>query len=641
MPGDDKKRRVIRPQIDRFQQEVYSSWVNTESRTADVRNDSQFREQSRRKRGKAALSPVTDRAAWETLRRVIEDISGELSLQPLLTRIVIHACDLIGADNGTIGLYDPARDLIRTEAVYRMPPDELGSEMPRGIGLGGEVLRTKMPVVLEYYGDVANPTQPDLVENAVVGVPILWREEIIGVFGIGGSPQGKTHFDTQDVEMLSLFARHAAIAIVNARRYESEQQARRETQLLFDTSARMSMAENTIQVVTAYLEQVASGGQFACSVTEYEWENRTEGDPSWIRIIGVWHPERGIDLLEKRHPYVRDLLDNYLDAGETIAIRDVHSDPRVNPILRQIQEESGRPALALIPLRGQALSRIGHVILSAPRVHEWTEEELRRFEITAAQLATALEIRRQRQLGSHRQQQLAVLEERRRLARDLHDAVTQMLFSLHLIAQSVPPILQRKPEEAARRTERVVELSHAALTEMRALLSELKPADDSVEDAPDPMRATSTRLRRDGLEATMTGHVTQVNDAQAALPGRRARVSLESGLYHPILDASQEEALLRIAQESIANAVKHAQARRIQVRLATLGTVVTLTIYDDGCGFTPKTTEVTDEKETSLAKGGMGLTTMRERAEAQGGVFSLVSQPGNGTTVTVTLPGRK
>ena len=93
-----------------------------------------------------AEAAATETAAWESLRAVIEDMSGELLLRPLLTRIIRHACDLIGADNGAIGLYDPEKDVIRTEATYRMPPNELGSEMQRGVGLAGKVLATGEPV---------------------------------------------------------------------------------------------------------------------------------------------------------------------------------------------------------------------------------------------------------------------------------------------------------------------------------------------------------------------------------------------------------------------------------------------------------------------------------------------------------------
>src|SRR5215217_9523799 len=93
----------------------------------------------------------------ESVRAVVETISGELELQPLLESILRHACELIGAEHGTLGLVDPERDLVRTAAGYRMPPDEAGAEMPRGVGLGGVVLERGVPVVLDRYGDLPFP----------------------------------------------------------------------------------------------------------------------------------------------------------------------------------------------------------------------------------------------------------------------------------------------------------------------------------------------------------------------------------------------------------------------------------------------------------------------------------------------------
>src|SRR4051794_12490000 len=90
----------------------------------------------------------------ESLREVIESISGELELRPLLTLIVERACELLGADRGTIGLVDEARGVVRTEAAFRMTEEEIGAEMPRGVGLAGKVYETQQPMLLGRYGDV-------------------------------------------------------------------------------------------------------------------------------------------------------------------------------------------------------------------------------------------------------------------------------------------------------------------------------------------------------------------------------------------------------------------------------------------------------------------------------------------------------
>ncbi len=121
--------------------------------------------------------------------------------------------------------------------------------------------------------------------------------------------------------------------------------------------------------------------------------------------------------------------------------------------------------------------RIGLVILSYPGVHEWPEANLHAYQITAAQLATAIDNRQQIALIARHNQQIAVWEERRRLARELHDSVTQLLFSMTLIAQAIAPAWRRSPDDGEQRVQRLLELSQSALAEMRALLVELRPAE--------------------------------------------------------------------------------------------------------------------------------------------------------------------
>jgi GAF domain-containing protein len=173
------------------------------------------------------LDDATRRA--ESLRRVIEAISGELALAPLLTRIIQCAVELIGADDGTISLVveKPDGPVMRTVAGYNMPGLEVGREIGPGVGLSGLVLQEQRPILLDRYRDLAQPALPNPDDYAVIGMPIWWASQLIGFFGIGAAPPRR--FDAQDVETLELFARHAAIAIENARRYEME---RRRTEQL-------------------------------------------------------------------------------------------------------------------------------------------------------------------------------------------------------------------------------------------------------------------------------------------------------------------------------------------------------------------------------------------------------------------------
>jgi signal transduction histidine kinase len=207
-------------------------------------------------------------------------------------------------------------------------------------------------------------------------------------------------------------------------------------------------------------------------------------------------------------------------------------------------------------------------------------------------------------------QELAVVEERQRLARDLHDAVTQTLFSTSLIAEVLPRIWERNPEEGQRRLGEVRELTRGALAEMRTLLLELRPA----------------AL----LEANMGDLLRQLGEAITG----RARVPVAVNVQGEDigdLPPDVKVALYRIAQEALNNVAKHAAASQATVALRygpsglAGGEAVELSIADDGCGFDVK----------DIPPDHLGVGIMHERAEAIGAKLAIESQVGQGTQVTV------
>jgi len=278
-------------------------------------------------------------------------------------------------------------------------------------------------------------------------------------------------------------------------------------------------------------------------------------------------------------------------------------------------------------VRGQ---RIGLVVLSYPHVHQWCEADLQPYQATAAQLAAAIESRRQYLLLIERGQQLAVLEERQRLARELHDSVTQLIFSMTLIAQSIIPAWRRDPAEGKRRLQRLLELSQSTLVEMRALLAELSPAEDRAAASGTVPTVTSiARVRRDGLVVALRLHVADV-----ARDGLQIDLNTDGYVRQP---REQEEALYRIVQEALNNVIRHARARRVAITLSLVNHTMRLTVKDDGRGFALELASVSDNAHYP-PYGGFGLKTMKERAEALGGRLQVISTPGHGTIVDVTLP---
>jgi signal transduction histidine kinase len=509
----------------------------------------------------------------------------------------------------------------------------MGAEMTPGVGLAGSVLREGRAIRLDRYGDLDLPTLPELSEHSVIGVPIRWREEMIGFFGIGC--ESPYRFTAQDQEALELFAQYAAVAIHNARLFGASKDALDEMRLLYETSQRIGLGRDVDDVITAYLEQVARRTLYVCNVCLYEFD--AEDRRTAVVVRGRWNPDTGFQHLEDRVPYSQDDLDPLLDAGQTVTISDVRTDARVSAELRSMQEESGRLALAMIPLmvRGR---RMGLVVLSYPGVHEWSETGLRPYHATAAQLAIAIDSRLQQRLLYERGQQLAVLKERERLARELHDSVTQLIFSTTLIAQSVAPAWKRDPSEGQRRVDRLLELSQMALREMRSLLLELRPVEDGdprlFQHNTGQALTGPERVRRFGLLDALRALAADFSHDGVQVGVRTYEFS-SAHFEKPAGSGSEtttEQDIYRIVQEALNNAIKHARAQEILVLLdGSDPQQLCLSISDDGVGFTPGLGEETEA-------GGFGMKTMRERAETIGGSLRVISAPGKGTTIEVTIP---
>ncbi len=272
--------------------------------------------------------------------------------------------------------------------------------------------------------------------------------------------------------------------------------------------------------------------------------------------------------------------------------------------LRSLLDELGSQyhALLAVPLivKGEVY---GTIVLyyRAPRTLD--EEEIGLAVAFADQAALAIENARLRA----QVEQTAVAAERTRLARDLHDAVTQTLFSASLIAEVLPQLWERQPEEGARRMEELRQLTRGALAEMRTLLYELRPA-----------------------VLTQTGLAMLLRQLAEATTGR-ARVPISVTVEgEGALPAEVQVALYRIAQEALNNVAKHAAASQVsaQLRFAPVpgGRHVTLTIHDDGRGFDP----------SRVAPQRLGLNIMQERADAVGATLAVRSAPGQGTEIQVS-----
>jgi signal transduction histidine kinase len=251
---------------------------------------------------------------------------------------------------------------------------------------------------------------------------------------------------------------------------------------------------------------------------------------------------------------------------------------------------------------------LGLINLESERPDAFGTEQFDLLATTTDIVAGALEHARL----NRRAQEAAVLEERNRLARELHDSVTQQLFSITLTAQAARVHLEKNPERAAAQLERLQETAAAALAEMRALIGQLRPP----------------ALTDQGLVSALQQHIAALSRRE----GLRIelRVTGNQRLAHGC-----EQALYRITQEALNNIVKHAQASNVRVALDFAPEQVRLQIADDGIGFD---VAAQDAQPTVPAERHLGLMSMRERAAEIGGTLTLRSARGGGTDVQVTVP---
>jgi len=322
-------------------------------------------------------------------------------------------------------------------------------------------------------------------------------------------------------------------------------------------------------------------------------------DEQW-RAIGPLPRQHGMLGVMMQDPHPQRLADITADAR-------FHWWPAAHPRLK---------GFLGVPIRdGEEI--LGALFLgnTDPAGEGFTEDDEAVLKILAAHAAIALTHARLYE----RERELAITTERARLARELHDAVAQKLFALRLTAQAAGSLIDADPARAREQLVQVGVLATAAAAELSTAVGELR--------APD--------LEGDGLAEALRKQVAVVDRAQTSHGG--PKVSFRC-CPSPHLPPTHDQVVLRVAQEALHNALRHARARRIDVSLCPIperGTAVgavpagaRLVVRDDGVGFDART-----------AGRGLGLVSMRERADSVGGRLTVRTKPGEGTVIELEVPG--
>jgi len=531
-------------------------------------------------------------ASRERLRALLDAvvmIGSDLDLRSTLTRIATVACELVRARYGALGVIGPDRKLVEfiTHGIDPETHAAIG-DLPTGRGVLGLLIEDPRPVRLPDIGQHPKsygfpPHHP--VMRSFLGVPIRIRDQVFGNLYLA-EKQGGAEFTEDDEQIAVALAAAAGVAIENARLYALASRRERwltataeiTTLLLGEvhrTAALRLVARRAREVAEADLVLVLlhdeDTGQLVVEVVDGA-ETVDASELTGI-VLEVAETSFGEAVRGRRHSVVDDL-------GKAAQW--------------PVPVTTG-PAL-VAPLATSAAMHGALVVAQRPGDPRPADEDLPMLTGFAGQAALALE----RANAQEEREQLMVLEDRERIARDLHDVVIQRLFATGLHLQTAAR-LANKPEVASRIDTAVDDLD-STIRDIRSAIFELRS----------PVAA---ELRTD-----LRGLVEAATGSLGFRPGLR--------LVGPIDSAVPDEVrpdLLAVVQEGLSNVVRHARARSATVTVTVDSGRITVTVSDDGRGTTEQAAR-------------SGLVNLRERADRHGGTFRLRPAEPTGTMVEWSVP---
>ena len=525
-------------------------------------------------------------------------LTSELSLDALLTKLVETAAALTGAQYAALGVLDPSGSYL--ERFVTTGIDDEGraaiGELPRGLGIFGVLIRDPQTLRMHDLHDDPRsvgfpPNHPSM--RTFLGVPVRLRGTVYGNLYLT-EKAGGADFESDDEAAVELLAAQAAVAIENARLYETATRWGQQLESLnevmnvlvtefdLDTLLRL-VADQLRELIDARLVIVALPQGEGLRLAAVSGD-----DPDGFSDFELSAESKTMRVLRrKRSERVDEVLDDPEVAQDAARLLGARTGLYV-PLL--VRDE----AIGVIA----AHDKLGQ----NPR---FGSEDLRLTEIFAARAAVAVELR-QRVARDALQRVVTAQElERRRLARELHDETGQALTSILLGLRGLEDVHDEVALKAT--VAEVRDLVRSTLQDVRRLAIELRPkALDDFGLVAALERLTENFAEQTGMSIEFVPNV----------PGdERFPPEVETALY-------------RLVQESLTNVVKHAHAKSVSILLTQKPGSVSVVVEDDGVGFEP-----------GRATGdGIGLLGMRERVGLFGGRLILESRPGAGTTVVAEVP---
>jgi signal transduction histidine kinase len=535
-------------------------------------------------------------------RRLIETgiaVTAELSLDGVLQRIVEAAAQLTGAKYAALGVIDPsgrALERFLTTGIDQETHDRIG-DLPHGRGILGALIRDAQPLRLhDLTTDPRSvgfpPHHPPM--RMFLGVPILLRGVAFGNLYLSEKESGED-FTAEDEELVTLLGAQAAVAIENARLYESA--TRWLAQLESLTEVGNALAGETelsalLQLISTRLAQLIDAELVVIAIPVGGGDLRIEAaaGPAAEEMIGTMlgrHGSKSGRVLDRRRS---ERVDSTLE--------DVEVDQEV---ARRMGLRSGLFVPMIVADRAIGVIAAHNRLGPDPR---FTDEHLRLTETFGARAAVAVDLADRVARDALRRVVAGQELERRRLARELHDETGQALTSILLGLKRVEEA--KTPEESRASAAELREQIVDTLQSVRRLAVELRPS--ALDDF--GLVAALERLAEAFGEQSGIGVDIHTNLDSTRLPGE-----IETALY-------------RIVQEALTNVAKHAEATRVSIVVTRRENAVTAVIEDDGQGF----------GAGGGTGEGLGLVGMKERVGLLGGRLAIESTEGAGTTVVAEVP---
>ncbi len=551
----------------------------------------------------------------ETLSRIAATVNFDQPLGTILDRIAERVVSSTRARACSIGLVS---EETRFTAVgsWGLPEgfmEMLAASVAAGTQtVGMRSFQSGKRIVATHLKETTPRTQEfasmrrfvdDAEWDSVVALPLSYRGRPLGAVQLYYVTNEEP--DSHELTFVTALADQTAVALENARLFAQTERRVRELEAIAEISNNFTFAQTIDEMMVSLAQQVVGASSaMGCTVTLVDDDDPDQpvrtpaafGFPD-----GFWGAMESARLAGAPSAAIEALGQRKTRLFHNVRTRQM-ADPQYSAA-RELAKDAAWDTLLAVPVvyRGVGL---GLLTAAYAADQDPDADEISFLEAISDQAAIAIENSRLFQGASS----LAALQERQRLARELHDSVSQALYGIALGARTARRRLESDPERVAEPLDYVLSLAEAGLTEMRALIFELRPES----------------LAEEGLVAAIS--------RQAAAMRARYGIDVTADLGNePELELRVKETLYRIAQEALHNTVKHAAASHVVVTLAQHDGRVTLELSDDGAGFDP----------SADFPGHLGLRSMRERVASIGGEVTVASHSGEGTLVNAWVPATR